>query len=117
MQFNTQTHCALLQGPRMVRDVFRLAKENEPAIIFIDEVDAIATARFDAQTAADRCRPSDSLFTLMGAPDLHLQWHKHARRSRMIPLLALPGLLRGAYCVVAQCVMAHSAVASLGSAA
>lgn len=43
-----------LQGPRMVRDVFRLAKENAPAIIFIDEVDAIATARFDAQTGADR---------------------------------------------------------------
>lgn len=42
------------QGPRMVRDVFRLAKENAPAIIFIDEVDAIATARFDAQTGADR---------------------------------------------------------------
>ena len=45
---------ASLQGPRMVRDVFRLAKENAPAIIFIDEVDAIATARFDAQTGADR---------------------------------------------------------------
>jgi 26S proteasome regulatory subunit T3 len=43
-----------LQGPRMVRDVFRLAKENAPAIIFIDEIDAIATARFDAQTGADR---------------------------------------------------------------
>ncbi|KAL0389149.1 UNVERIFIED_CONTAM: 26S proteasome regulatory subunitB [Sesamum calycinum] len=43
-----------LPGPRMVRDVFRLAKENAPAIIFIDEVDAIATARFDAQTGADR---------------------------------------------------------------
>merc|ERR1712232_443407 len=42
------------EGSRMVRDVFRLAKENAPAIIFIDEVDAIATARFDAQTGADR---------------------------------------------------------------
>lgn len=28
------------EGPRMVRDVFRLAKENAPAIIFIDEVGA-----------------------------------------------------------------------------
>ncbi|TUA69865.1 26S proteasome regulatory subunit 6B [Bagarius yarrelli] len=44
------------EGPRMVRDVFRLAKENAPAIIFIDEIDAIATKRFDAQTG-DVARP------------------------------------------------------------
>lgn len=45
------------EGPRMVRDVFRLAKENAPAIIFIDEIDAIATKRFDAQTGGE-CYPN-----------------------------------------------------------
>lgn len=42
------------EGPRMVRDVFRLAREKAPCIVFIDEVDAIATKRFDSQTGADR---------------------------------------------------------------
>merc|ERR1712058_61972 len=40
------------EGPRMVRDVFRLARENAPAIVFIDEIDAIGTKRFDSQTGA-----------------------------------------------------------------
>jgi len=42
------------EGPRMVRDVFRLAKENAPSIVFIDEIDAIGTKRFDSQTGGDR---------------------------------------------------------------
>lgn len=41
------------EGPRMVRDVFRLARENAPSIVFIDEVDSIATKRFDAQTGTE----------------------------------------------------------------
>ena len=41
------------EGPRMVRDVFRMARENAPSIIFIDEIDAVATKRFDAATGAD----------------------------------------------------------------
>lgn len=49
------------EGPRMVRDVFRLAKENAPAIIFIDEIDAIATKRFDAQTGGEYTVPGLTL--------------------------------------------------------
>lgn len=42
------------EGPRMVRDVFRLAREKSPSIVFIDEVDSIASTRFDAATSADK---------------------------------------------------------------
>lgn len=42
------------EGPRMVRDVFKLARQNSPSIVFIDEIDSIATKRFDAQNGADR---------------------------------------------------------------
>jgi 26S proteasome regulatory subunit T3 len=42
------------EGPRMVRDVFRLARENAPSIVFIDEIDAVATKRFDATRSQDR---------------------------------------------------------------
>lgn len=41
-------------GPRKVRDVFRLARENQPSIIFIDEVDAIAMKRHDSSHGSDR---------------------------------------------------------------
>ena len=41
-------------GARMVRDAFALAKEKAPSIIFIDELDAIGTKRFDSEKAGDR---------------------------------------------------------------
>ena len=41
-------------GVKFVRDTFALAKEKAPAIIFIDELDAIGTKRFDSEKAGDR---------------------------------------------------------------
>ncbi|EGF78518.1 hypothetical protein BATDEDRAFT_37257 [Batrachochytrium dendrobatidis JAM81] len=41
-------------GAKLVRDAFNLAKEKAPAIIFIDEIDAIGTKRFDSEKSGDR---------------------------------------------------------------
>ena len=41
------------EGSRLVRDLFELAAEREPAVIFIDEIDAVASKRTDSKTSGD----------------------------------------------------------------
>jgi len=41
-------------GAKIVRDAFQLAKEKAPTIIFIDELDAVGTKRFDSEKSGDR---------------------------------------------------------------
>ncbi|KAG0638881.1 P-loop containing nucleoside triphosphate hydrolase protein [Tuber brumale] len=41
-------------GAKLVRDAFALAKEKAPTIIFIDELDAVGTKRFDSEKSGDR---------------------------------------------------------------
>ena len=41
------------EGPKMVRNIFKLAAEKAPSIIFIDEIDAIGTKRFSNQSSGE----------------------------------------------------------------
>ncbi|RSH77701.1 ATPase of 26S proteasome regulatory subunit 4 [Apiotrichum porosum] len=41
-------------GPKLVRELFRVAEENAPSIVFIDEIDAVGTKRYDSTSGGER---------------------------------------------------------------
>ncbi|KKA30019.1 hypothetical protein TD95_004321, partial [Thielaviopsis punctulata] len=41
-------------GPRLVRQLFQVAAENAPSIVFMDEIDAIGTKRYDSTSGGER---------------------------------------------------------------
>merc|ERR1712117_252497 len=41
-------------GPKLVRELFRVAEEHAPSIVFIDEIDAIGTKRYDSNSGGER---------------------------------------------------------------
>jgi len=42
------------EGARLVREIFLLAKERAPSIVFVDELDAVGSHRLDVATSGDR---------------------------------------------------------------
>ena len=42
------------EGARLVRELFQLAKDKAPSIIFIDELDSVGARRLDVATSGDR---------------------------------------------------------------
>jgi len=41
-------------GPRLVRQIFQVAAEHSPSIVFIDEIDAIGTKRYESTSGGER---------------------------------------------------------------
>jgi 26S proteasome regulatory subunit T2 len=42
------------EGPKMVRELFRVADEHAPSIVFIDEIDAVGTKRYDSTSGGEK---------------------------------------------------------------
>jgi proteasome regulatory subunit len=42
------------EGARLVREIFAMAKEKSPSIVFIDELDAVGSRRLEVATSGDR---------------------------------------------------------------
>merc|ERR1712025_371117 len=41
-------------GPKLVRELFRVADDLSPSIVFIDEIDAVGTKRYDSNSGGER---------------------------------------------------------------
>merc|ERR1739838_343122 len=41
-------------GPKLVRELFRVADEHAPSIVFIDEIDAVGTKRYSSKSSGTR---------------------------------------------------------------
>jgi 26S proteasome regulatory subunit T2 len=42
------------EGPKLVRELFRVADEHAPTIVFIDEIDAVGTKRYESHSGGER---------------------------------------------------------------
>merc|ERR1719476_769114 len=42
------------EGPKLVREIFRIADEHAPSIVFVDEIDAVGSKRYDSSSGGEK---------------------------------------------------------------
>lgn len=62
-----------LSFPRLVKNLFSLARENKPSIIFIDEIDSLCGSRSENESEAARRIKTEFLVQMQGKSQEFLQ--------------------------------------------
>jgi vacuolar protein-sorting-associated protein 4 len=84
----------------LVKQLFEMARENKPAIIFIDEIDSLASSRSDAESEGSRRIKTEFLVQMngvghddtgvlvLGATNIPWQLDNAIKRRSVISLLS-----------------------------
>lgn len=119
-------------GPKLVRELFRVADEHAPSIVFIDEIDAIGTKRYVPcsflcgcplanwhSPVTTRRRAASARFSeqcLSCSPSSTVSMRAAKSRSESVACTAITGLGLSASSVMSQVIMATNRIETLDPA-
>lgn len=76
------------ESARLIREMFAYAKDHEPCVIFMDEIDAIGGRRFSEGTSADR-EIQRTLMEVCCVEDLMSYWPFELRNRQKKSIVGL----------------------------